>query len=216
MHVRSRTAGRSLVRTTGVAIRALALATLVLGLGYTGLVTGIAQLVAPAQAAGSLITDARGHVVGSALIGQAFTDSSGEPLPQYFQPRPSAAGDGYDAAASSGSNLGPEHPDLIAAIAERRAQIAAINGVPESAVPADAVTASASGLDPHVSPEYAAIQVQRVADARGVDAGAVRAILADHSESADLGYLGSPRVNILELNVALDEAFGTARGETEE
>ncbi|PZQ90357.1 MAG: potassium-transporting ATPase subunit C [Leifsonia xyli] len=195
-------------RTLWVAVRAMLLATLVLGIGYTAVVTGVAQLVLPAQANGSLVRDADGRVVGSALIGQSYLDAAGDPLPQYFQPRPSAAGDGYDAGASSGSNLGPENPDLIAAIRERRAQVAEFDGVAPDAVPADAVTASGSGLDPHISPAYAAIQVARVARARGMSEDAVTRLVAEFTTGRDLGYLGEPVVNVLELNQALDERKG--------
>lgn len=195
---------RTTLRTTAVAVRAMLLATLVLGVGYTLVITGIGQLVAPAQANGSLLTDATGTVVGSALVGQAATDAEGAPLPEYFQPRPSAAGDGYDGGASSGSNLGPENADLIAAITDRRAAIAAFEGVPASAVPADAVTASGSGLDPHISVAYADLQVDRVAAARGIDPATLREIVAAHTTGRDLGFLGEPRVNVLELNLALD------------
>lgn len=195
---------RTTLRQAGVAVRAMLVATLVLGVGYTAVITGIGQVLMPAQANGSLVTDARGTVVGSALIGQSFTDADGAPLPEYFQSRPSAAGDGYDAGASSGSNLGPENADLIAAITERRAQVAAFENVDPSAVPADAVTASASGLDPHISVAYAALQVARVAAARDLDPAEVRRLVADHTVSRDAGFLGEPRVDVLELNLALD------------
>ncbi len=143
--------------------------------------------------------------MGSALIGQSFTDADGNPLPEWFQPRPSAAGDGYDAGASSGSNLGPENEDLIAAIEERKAQIAEFNGVAVAEIPADAVTASASGLDPHISPEYARLQVARVAEARGLPESEVRDLVESRIQARDLGYLGEPTVNVLQLNLALDE-----------
>ncbi|UIN30152.1 potassium-transporting ATPase subunit KdpC [Microbacterium binotii] len=195
---------RSALRQSGVAVRALLAATLVLGVGYTALITGIGQLALPAQANGSLVTDAAGTVVGSALIGQSFTDADGAALPQYFQSRPSAAGDGYDGAASSGSNLGPENPDLVASIAERRQAVAELEGVDPASVPVDALTASGSGLDPHISPAYAALQVARVARARGLEEGEVRTLVAAHTTGSDLGYLGEPRVNVLELNLALD------------
>ncbi|MDQ1204564.1 potassium-transporting ATPase subunit KdpC [Microbacterium sp. SORGH_AS_0862] len=195
---------RSALRQSGVAVRALIAATLVLGVGYTALITGVGQLALPAQANGSLVTDAAGAVVGSALIGQSFTEADGAALPQYFQSRPSAAGDGYDASASSGSNLGPENPDLLASIAERRQAVAELEGVDPASVPVDALTASGSGLDPHISPAYAALQVARVARARGLDEGEVRALVAAHTTGPDLGYLGEPRVNVLELNLALD------------
>ena len=212
MHARTRLAGRPQLRTIGVALRAMALCTLALGVAYPLAITGLAHLVAPDRAEGSLVTGPDGGVVGSSLLGQAFADDDGAPLPEYFQPRPSAAGDGYDGAASSGSNLGPENPDLVTAIEDRRAAVAAFDDVPEAAVPADAVTASASGLDPHISTAYARIQAERVAAARGLDTGEVLALVAAHTRSADLGFLGQPRVNILELNVALD----TAQRDTEE
>lgn len=194
---------RTTLRTTTVAIRAMLLATLALGVGYTLLMTGAGQLVLPAQANGSLITN-DGEVVGSALIGQSFTDADGAPLPEYFQSRPSAAGDGYDGGGSSGSNFGPENVDLIAAVGERRAAIAAFEGVAESNVPADAVTASASGLDPHISPAYADLQIARVAEARDVDPQTVRDLVEEHTTGRDLGFLGELRVNVVELNLALD------------
>ena len=194
---------RTAVRTHWVAIRAMLLFTLVLGVGYTLVITGIGQLALPAQANGSVVRNADGDVVGSALIGQSFTDADGAPLLEWFQSRPSAADDGYDAGASSGSNYGPENEDLIAAIEERRAQVAEFNGVAESQVPADAVTASGSGLDPHISPEYALMQVDRVAEARGLEASEVRELVESRIQARDLGYLGEPTVNVLQLNLAL-------------
>ena len=202
------TSSRATGRTVWVAIRAMAVFTIVLGVGYTALVTAIGQLALPAQAAGSLLRDASGEIVGSALIGQSFTGADGAPLPEYFQPRPSAAGDGYDGAASSGSNLGPENADLVAAIAERRAEVAAFEGADPAEVPADALTASASGLDPHISPAYARIQVERVAAARGWTPGEVRELVAEHTQGRDLGYLGEPVVDVVELNLALDRREG--------
>lgn len=199
------TATRSSGRTLWVATRALLMFTVVLGIGYTLLITGIGQLAFPAQANGSSLTNNEGDVVGSSLIGQSFTDSDGNPLPEYFQSRPSAAGDGYDGRSSSGTNWGPENEDLIAAITERKAQIAEFNGVTEADVPADAVTASSSGLDPHISPAYAQIQIDRVADVRGIPAEQVRELVAAHTQGPDAGYLGESRVNALELNLALDE-----------
>ena len=139
------------------------------------------------------------------LIGQSFTDADGNALPEWFQSRPSAAGDGYDGGASSGSNYGPENPDLIAAIEERQAAIAALDGVPVGEIPADAVTASASGLDPHISPEYALLQVTRVAEARGLPEAEVRELVESMIQGRDLGFLGEPRVNVLLLNLALAE-----------
>ena len=198
------TTTRTTVRTAWVALRVMLVFTLVLGLGYTLLVTGIGQLALPWQANGSRLQDASGATVGSALIGQSFADADGDALPEYFQSRPSAAGDGYDGGASSGSNLGPENADLVAAIRERQAAVAEYEGVDPAEVPVDAVTASGSGLDPHISPEYALLQVPRVAAARGLDADQVRELVESHLQQRDLGYLGEPRVNVLELNLALD------------
>lgn len=185
-------------RQTWTAIRALLILTVVLGVGYPAVVLGLGQLALPAQANGSLV-EVDGEVVGSSLIGQAFDGD------RWFHSRPSAAGGGYDGAASSGSNYGPRNADLLAAIEERRAAIEQADGAEPGEIPADAVTASASGLDPHISPEYALLQVDRVAEARGLDANAVRALVADHTTARDLGYLGEPRVNVLELNIALAE-----------
>lgn len=193
-----------LLRSLGVAVRAMIVFTVVLGLGYTLLITGVGQLVAPAQANGSLLRDQSGDIVGSSLIGQSFTDADGLPLPEYFQSRPSAAGDGYDGGASSGSNWGPENADLVSAIEERRVAIADFEGVDPEEIPADALTASASGLDPHISPAYARLQVPRVAAARDLPVSEVGALVESRIQSRDLGYLGDPRVNVLELNLALD------------
>lgn len=195
---------RTTLRTAGVAVRAMLVLTLVLGVGYTLVVTGVGQLLLPAQANGSLLADDR----GSALIGQSATDADGDALPQYFQSRPSAAGDGYDGAASSGSNLGPENADLIAAITERRATIAEREGVSPDEIPADAVTASGSGLDPHISVAYALLQVPRVAEARDLPEAEVRALVESRIQGRDLGFLGEERINAAELNLALDEREG--------
>lgn len=196
---------RTSLRTTGVAIRAMLVFTVVLGLGYTLLVTGIGQLAVPWQANGSQLRTDDGELVGSALIGQSFTDAEGDPLPEYFQSRPSAAGDGYDGGASGGSNLGPSNDELVAAIGERQAAIAERDGVAVAAIPADAVTASGSGLDPDISPAYAFLQVPRIAAERGLDEDDVRRLVAQHVQARDLGYLGEERVNVLLLNLALDE-----------
>jgi len=182
------------------AIRALLVLTLVLGVGYPLVVTAIGQLALPSQANGSLVR-VDGEVVGSALIGQSFTDADGAALPEWFQSRPSAAGDGYDGGASSGSNYGPENDDLITAIGDRKAAIEKLDDPDD--IPADAVTASGSGLDPDISPAYAYLQVARVADARGLDPAAVEKLVASSVSARDLGYLGEPRVNVLRLNVAL-------------
>lgn len=198
---------RNLVRQYWVAIRAMLVFTVVLGIGYTALITGIGQLVAPVQANGSIVK-VDGTAVGSALIGQSFTDKKGNALPEWFQSRPSAAGDGYDASASSGSNYGPENADLIAAIKQRKAAIAKLEAIPADSIPADAVTASASGLDPNISPAYAALQVKRVAAARGLDTVTVRKLVVDATHNRDAGYLGDPIVNVLELNLSLAELKG--------
>lgn len=193
---------RSTARQMWTSVRALVVFTVLLGILFPLLVLAVGQLVLPAQANGSIVR-VDGEPVGSSLIGQSWTDEDGAPRPEWFQGRPSAAGDGYDGGASSGSNLGPEHPDLVAAIEERRAAIAGFEGVGPGDVPADALTASASGLDPHISPEYALLQVPRVARASGLDERDVRALVEAHISGRDLGYLGEPTVNVLELNVAL-------------
>jgi K+-transporting ATPase ATPase C chain len=198
MNASARGAGRQY----WVALRALVIFTVALGVVYPLAVTGIGQLALPAQANGSTV-DYQGRVVGSSLIGQSFTDKKGNPLPQWFQSRPSAAGDGYDGGASSGSNLGPNNPDLVKAIGERKSVIEKVDGVTAGQIPADAVTASGSGLDPHISPAYALLQVDAVAHARGISGDAVRKLVDEHVQQRDLGYLGEPTVNVLQLNIAL-------------
>ncbi|WP_435111094.1 potassium-transporting ATPase subunit KdpC [Nocardiopsis synnemataformans] len=195
---------RATLRQFGTALRAVLVLTLVLGLAYPLAVTLLAQALMPARADGSLLRAPDGTVVGSALIGQSFTGTDGRPLPEWFQSRPSAAGDGHDAGASGGSNLGPENPDLVAAVEERREAVAAFEGVDPDRVPADALTASASGLDPHISPGYALLQVPRVAVARDLPEEELRALVRSSIEGRDLGFLGEERVNVLELNIALD------------
>jgi K+-transporting ATPase ATPase C chain len=193
---------RTLFRQYGVALRAMLVLTLLLGVVYTAVVTGIGQLALGGRADGSAVR-LDGETVGSSLIGQSFTDADGAALPEWFQSRPSAAGDGYDASASSGSNLGPESDDLVTAIDERRAAIAESDGVDPESIPVDALTASASGLDPHISPAYARLQIARVAAARDLPADEVEALVERHVQGRDLGYLGEPTVTVLELNVAL-------------
>jgi K+-transporting ATPase ATPase C chain len=193
---------RTAARQYWVAVRAMLIFTAVLGIGYTAVVTGIGQLAFNANANGSLVVDG-GQTVGSTLIGQSFTDADGAALPEWFQSRPSAAGDGYDGAASSGSNYGPENDDLIAAITDRKAAIADLDGVDPADIPADALTASASGLDPHISPEYARLQVDRVAEARDLPVAEVSGLVESHVQARDVGFLGEPTVNVLELNIAL-------------
>lgn len=185
-----------------VAVRALLILTVVLGIVYPLVITGIGQLVLPAHSNGSAISY-QGKVVGSSLIGQSFTDKKGNPLPQWFQSRPSAAGTGYDAGASSGSNWGPDNPDLLKAVESRKSVIGKTDGVVANQIPADAVTASGSGLDPHISPAYALLQVDAVAKARGISTDAVKKLVDAHTQARDLGYLGEPTVNVLQLNLAL-------------
>lgn len=184
------------------AIVMIALFTALLGLAYPMAVTGIAQLAFPAQANGSLIRDADGTVRGSALIGQTFAEA------RYLHGRPSAAGDGYDASASSGSNLGPLNPDLAERVKTDADAIRAENGA--AVVPADAVTTSASGLDPHISPAYARLQAARVAEARGVSVDQVAQVIEAQTEQPLLGFIGQPRVNVLMVNRALDARFPAA------
>jgi K+-transporting ATPase ATPase C chain len=198
---------RTAARQYWVAIRAMVIFTAVLGVGYTAVVTGIGQLALNANANGSLAR-VDGETVGSRLIGQSFTDEDGAALPEWFQSRPSAAGDGYDGSASSGSNYGPENDDLITAITDRTAAIAGLEGVDPAQIPADALTASASGLDPHISPEYARLQVGRVAEARDLSVEAVADLVESKIQARDAGYLGEPTVNVLELNIALAELKG--------
>ncbi len=172
------------------------LLTLVLGIAYPLAVWGVAQ-VADARPRGRLAVSVDGAVVGSSLLGQTFEGHG------WFQPRPSAAGDGYDTLSSGASNLGPTNPELVDQVEERRAAAAEDNGVDPSAVPPDAVTASGSGLDPHISPAYAWLQVARVAQERGLSEADVSALVEEHVEGRLLGFIGEPRVNVLELNVAL-------------
>src|SRR4029077_6605226 len=172
---------------------------------YPLAVWGAGRIAFRAQTDGSLVK-VNNKVVGSALIGQNFTDKDGNPLPQYFQPRPSSAGEkGYDAGASSGSNLGPSNPKLLKAVAERAKAYRELNGLPAGApVPVDAVTASGSGLDPDISVQNALDQAPRVARARHLPASRVIALVHRHTEGRQWGFLGEPVVNVVELNLALD------------
>jgi K+-transporting ATPase ATPase C chain len=189
---------KALFRQLVPAIAALAALTALFGVAYPLVATGIGQVAFRHRVNGSIIT-LDGVAVGSELLGQSFA------APGYFHPRPSAAGDGLDGAASSGSNLGPLNPDLLDAVAERAAVYRDENGLSSGfPVPVDAVTSSASGLDPHISLANARLQAQRVADARGVSVDAVIDAIDENVDDRPLGVLGDPGVNVLELNVALD------------
>jgi potassium-transporting ATPase KdpC subunit len=178
-------------------IRLAAVTIVAFGLIYPMVVWATSALVFPSQAGGSAVKKG-GRVVGSSLIGQAFTSD------RYFHPRPSAAGDGYDAMASGASNLGPTNRELVAAVRARVREVERREGAKRGTVPVDLVTSSGSGLDPHISPDSAYLQVVRVARARGLSEARVRALVAERVEPRQLGILGEPRVNVLELNLALD------------
>jgi K+-transporting ATPase ATPase C chain len=186
------------------AVRVLAVLTVLCGLAYPLLVTGISQIAFAGAADGSLVRR-DGQVVGSALIGQ---NADG---PQWFHPRPSAAGEGYDGAASSASNLGPSNPDLLDTVARRAAAYREENGLDADAnLPVDAVTASGSGLDPHISVANARLQAPRVSEARGLPVDQILELVDEHTDGRDLGFLGDPGVNVLELNLAVDALDGRA------
>ena len=193
-------ASENVVRHLRTAVLMLVVLTVLLGLVYPLVMTGIAQVLFPYQANGSLIKDANGNVIGSALLAQNFTK------PEYFHPRPSAAGtDGYDATSSGGSNLGPTNQKLIDSVRDRATAYRQENGLAADAqVPVDAVTTSASGLDPDISQANAALQTQRVAQARGMSPQAVQQLVDQYTEGRTFGFLGEPRVNVLKLNLALD------------
>lgn len=181
------------------ALVSLALLTLITGVAYPLVVTAIAKVAFPSQANGSLIVDEDGKVIGSRLIGQPFDD------PKYFWGRPSATSPfPYNAAASSGLNQGPTNPALTKAVQDRVDALRAADPGNAAPVPVDLVTASGSGLDPHISPAAALYQVRRVAKARNLDEGKIRDLVAEHTEGRQLGFLGEPRVNVLALNLALD------------
>jgi potassium-transporting ATPase KdpC subunit len=202
----------SLVRQHVAALRALILATIVLGLIYPVVIFGIGQGAFHSNANGSLVSY-KGHVIGSALLCQEFVTAGGSPLPQYFQPRPSAATSGAkndygcDPGFSAASNLGPDNQVLVTEIRQRQQQIEKLDHVKAAQIPPDAVTASASGLDAYISPQNAAIQVDRVAAARHVSPAAVRVLVAQETAGRDLGFLGEPRVNVLMLNLLLDQKY---------
>jgi potassium-transporting ATPase KdpC subunit len=200
----------STVRQLIAALRGLLIFTVICGIAYPLIMFGISQVAFNKQANGSQVTY-HGRVVGSSLLCQEFTDAKGNPLPQYFQPRPSASASsptngsgGCNPLATGASNLGPSNPVLVKDIRARQQQIASFDHVAVSAIPADAVTASASGLDPYISPQNAAIQVNRVAAARHISPATLRELVRKYTFGRQLGFLGEPGVNVLLLNLALD------------
>jgi K+-transporting ATPase ATPase C chain len=193
------------------AVRAIIVLTIITGAIYPLAMLGIAQAAFHNQANGSLVS-VNGKVVGSSLLCQEFVDSKGNPLPQYFQPRPSTASApdsktdfGCDPNYSGASNLGPNNTTLLQNVNQRKAAYAKLNGVSPSRIPPDAVTTSGSGLDPYISPQNADLQVNRVAAARNLPVSQVKALVDSHTQGRTLGFLGEPRVNVLALNMALDE-----------
>ncbi|MFG2401856.1 potassium-transporting ATPase subunit KdpC [Streptomyces lydicus] len=209
---------RNTARLLGAGLRALLVLTVVCGVLYPLLVTGVAQAAFPGRANGSEVTS-HGKVVGSSLLGQRYdkgTDKQGEPVPdlRFFQPRPSAGlgsnrtngvNTRYDLQVSGATNLGATNTDLVKAVGERKKWVSETYGVPLSQVPADAVTSSGSGLDPDISPAYARLQADRVAKENRLPADRVRRLVEDHTDGRTLGFLGEPRVNVLELNIALKD-----------
>jgi K+-transporting ATPase ATPase C chain len=193
-----------MLKEIGPAIKITLLLTLLTGLLYPLAVTGVTQIVFPHQANGSLVP-AGGKFVGSELIGQSFAK------PEYFHSRPSAAGAGYDGTASGGSNYGPTSQKLIDRVKGDVDRFQKENPDHSGPVPADLVTASASGLDPHISPDAAEAQVDRVAKARGVPADAIRSLVASATEDRTLGFIGEPRVNVLKLNLSLNSRYPLSR-----
>jgi potassium-transporting ATPase KdpC subunit len=205
----------SIVRQHIAGLRLLLVFTVLTGIIYPVVIWGVSQAAFHHQANGSLVSY-QGRVVGSSLLCQEFTDAKGNPLPQYFQPRPSAAINpaadpkhdfGCDPTYSAASNLGPNNPDLIQAIKQRQKQISSFDHVKISSIPANAVTASGSGLDPAISPEYAYLQVNRVAAARHASPSAIRALVTRFVHGRTLGFLGEPTVDVLTLNIALAQQF---------
>jgi len=207
-----------IVRQHIAAFRALLVFTVLLGLVYPAVMVGISQGIFRSQANGSMVSS-NGRTVGSALLCQEFADAKGNPLPKYFQPRPSNAVDatsktdyGCNPQFSAASNLGPNNPDQIKLIKERQQAIASFDHVPVSEIPADAVTASGSGLDPGISPQNAAIQVNRVAQARNLPTSEVKALVDKYTQGRTFGFLGEPAVNVLKLNIALDQLSAKSSG----
>jgi potassium-transporting ATPase KdpC subunit len=203
----------NIVRQHIAGLRLLLVFTVLTGIIYPVFMWGIAQVAFKNQANGSMVSY-HGRVVGSSLLCQEFVDAKGNPLPQYFQPRPSdavvsgAKNDyGCDPLYSSASNLGPNNSALVTLIRQRQGQIAKFDHVKISQIPADAVTASGSGLDPDISPQNADIQVDRIAAARHVSPAAIMALVKQYTQGRTLGFLGEPRVDVLNLNIALDEKY---------
>jgi potassium-transporting ATPase KdpC subunit len=207
-----------LVRQHIAGLRALLVFTVLCGLIYPAVMTGVSQLMFHNHANGSLVSY-NGKTVGSSLLCQEFTDAKGNPLPQYFQPRPSDAVNaadktdyGCDPGFSAASNLGPNNATEIQLIKQRQQAIAAFDHVPVSEIPSDAVTASGSGLDPGISPQNAAIQVNRVATARHLPVSEVKDLVSKYTQGRTFGFLGEPFVNVLELNIALDQLSAKSGG----
>ena len=190
------------LRQASAGLAALVVLTLALGFGYPLVVTGFSQVFFHHQANGSLVYSG-GKLAGSALLGQNFADSKGNPLPRYFQPRPSAVGD--NGAGSGADNLGPSNPDFIKSVSERERAYRQFNHMaPDAAVPVDAVTTSASGLDPDISVQNALDQAPRVAGARHLPVATVVALVNRYTTGAELGFMSEPVVNVLQINMALD------------
>jgi K+-transporting ATPase ATPase C chain len=207
----------NIVRQHLAAFRAMLAFTIVCGIIYPVVMWGVAQVGFKNQADGSMVSF-NGHVVGSSLLCQEFTDAKGNPLPQDFQPRPSNADSssvkndfGCDPGFSGAANLGPNNPTLLQDVNQLKASIAKFDGVSPSQVPPDAVTTSGSGLDPDISPQYAAIQVKRVAATRHLSVSEVQSLVSKNTTGRDIGILGEPGVNVLQLNIALDELPGGAQ-----
>jgi len=203
----------SWIRQHIAALRGLLVFTVLCGIIYPVVMWGVAQVAFHHQANGSLVSY-QGRTVGSSLLCQEFTDAKGNPLPQYFQPRPSNAVDatvktdyGCNPLFSAASNLGPTNPVLVQQIKQRQQEIAKLDHVTVSQIPPDAVTASGSGLDPDISPQNAYMQVDRIAAARHASPAAIRALVTSHIQGRTLGFLGEPRVDVLTLNIALDQQF---------
>ncbi|MQS17657.1 potassium-transporting ATPase subunit KdpC [Streptomyces kaniharaensis] len=204
----------AIVRTHFTALRVLLVLTVILGIVYPLLVTGISQVAFSDKANGSIVTS-DGKEIGSSLLGQNYNlpkknpddpKEEAQPDPKWFQPRPSAAGTGYDPSSSGASNLGPNSDDLLKAVNDRRAAVAEFDGVDPASVPADALTASGSGLDPHISVAYAKEQVNRVAKERNLPAETVKKLVEKCAEGRSLGFLGQDGVNVVLLNKALSES----------